>query len=455
MIGQLFQLNLYQMGFWASWTMIPILIEILPSFISIGRLLISTLRNRRKKEAMNFPEVMPYVSIIIPVYNSKNSLYECVKSINNSNYPLELIQIILVDNKPGGDNECFNIFNQMHNHEFSHLNMFYLRSAPGKAKALNTAIYSCIGTYIINIDSDGVLEQNAISNLILKYENNSNIAAMTGVILTQKEMIQSEKSLYKRILQKNEYFEYAHSFLTGRTKETTHNQLFTMAGAFSSFRKEVLISTFLYDIDTVGEDTDMTFQIRASRGQKVDICEDAFFFVDPIEDLDTLYIQRQRWQRGQLEVVGNYMAERNHITGFFKDFLIRRMIIDHTFIFPKMIWLFASLILIQFGYSYRMILLSYGLIYLLYLFVSILNTICTLLFFHNFKEERKFYINNMWCLLSLPIYIFICSWFRLVGVLNSITSPAKWDTKKFKVEKNQIVNMIKNDFIKVKKGRKG
>ncbi|EKF52519.1 Glycosyltransferase [Lactococcus garvieae DCC43] len=197
----------------------------------------------------------------------------------------------------------------------------------------------------------------------------------------------------------------------------------------------------------------MTFQIRVNGGQKVDICEDAFFFVDPIEDLDTLYIQRQRWQRGQLEVVGNYMTGRNHITGFFKDFLIRRMIIDHTFIFPKMIWLFASFILIQFGYSYRMILLSYGLIYLLYFFVSVLNTICTLLFFNNFKEERQFYVRNIWCLLTLPIYTFICSWFRLVGVLNSITSPAKWDTKKFKEEKKQVIEMIRNDFMKVKKGR--
>ncbi|EKF52520.1 glycosyltransferase [Lactococcus garvieae] len=223
MIGQLFRLSLSQMGFWASWTMIPILVEILPSIISIIRLLISTLRNKKKKEMMAFPEVKPYVSIIIPVFNSKDSLYECIKSVDNSSYPHELIQIILVDNKPGGDKECFDIFDQMHNHEFSHLNMVYLRSAPGKAKALNTAIYSCIGTYIVNIDSDGILERDAISNLILKYENDSSIAAMTGVILTQKDMIQSEKSLYKRILQKNEYFEYAHSFLTGRTKETTHN----------------------------------------------------------------------------------------------------------------------------------------------------------------------------------------------------------------------------------------
>ncbi len=449
MIRHLIHLSFTQMGFWVSWTLIPILVEVVPAFLSICKLIIRKLKGKSKKMQRQFLEMKPYVSIIVPIYNSQDTLYECIKSISNSNYPISLMQVILVDNKPGGNKECFNIFDQMHNNEFRHLNMTYLRSAPGKAQALNAAIYMCNGTYIINIDSDGILEQKAISNLVLKFENDSSIGAMTGVILTQRKAIKSEPSIFKRLLQKNEYYEYAQSFLTGRTRETEKNQLFTIAGAFSSFRKEVLISTFLYDVDTVGEDTDMTFQIRINGHQRVEICEDALFFVDPIEGLDTLYIQRQRWQRGQLEVVGNYMKGNNHITKFFKDFLIRRMIIDHTFVFPKMIWLFASFVLIQFGYSYRIILFSYALIYLLYFCVSLLNFICTIIFLNDFKEEKIFYIRNIWILLTLPLYTFLCAWIRLIGVLNSITSPAQWNTKKISEERNQVFHRIKKDFRKM------
>ena len=42
--------------------------------------------------------------------------------------------------------------------------------------------------------------------------------------------------------------------------EALNNQLFTMAGAFSGFRKEVLVNTYLYNTDTVGEDTDRLFK---------------------------------------------------------------------------------------------------------------------------------------------------------------------------------------------------
>ncbi|MHA5186080.1 hypothetical protein R5R53_07310 [Oenococcus oeni] len=93
-----------------------------------------------------------------------------------------------------------------------------------------------------------------------------------------------------RLLQNNEYFEYAQAFLSGRSIESSANRLFTMSGAFSAFRKEVLLKTYMYNTQTVGEDTDMTFQIRSKLKGRVALCTDSFFYVDPIESLDQLYI---------------------------------------------------------------------------------------------------------------------------------------------------------------------
>ncbi len=72
-------------------------------------------------------------------------------------------------------------------------------------------------------------------------------------------MIQKTQSKWLKLLQLNEYFEYAQSFLSGRSIENCGNRLFTMSGAFSAFRRDVLVQTFMYNVDTVGEDTDMTF----------------------------------------------------------------------------------------------------------------------------------------------------------------------------------------------------
>lgn len=203
-------------------------------------------------------------------------------------------------------------------------------------------------------------------NMVLQFENDYAVAALTGTILPQRQMIKAQKSLWLKLLQHNEYFEYAQAFLSGRTIESKNNQLFTMSGAFSAFRKEALLNTFMYNTDTIGEDTDMTFQIRDKLKRKVGICASAIFYIEPIPSLGNLYTQRQRWQRGELEVLQQHRQDIK-MRNFFNDFLIRRMMIDHTFLFPKIIWIFASIALLFFHYSAIMMAMSYVAIYLLYI----------------------------------------------------------------------------------------
>src|SRR5699024_1924797 len=112
------------------------------------------------------------------------------------------------------------------------------------------------------------------------------LAALTGTILTQRHQIKQTPKRWLRFLQKTEYFEYAQAFLSGRTIESNKNELFTMSGAFSAFRKSTLVDTFMYNTDTVGEDTDMTFQVRQRLKQKVMLCADAIFYIEPLESLE-------------------------------------------------------------------------------------------------------------------------------------------------------------------------
>lgn len=274
----LFNLTLTQMGFWITWLLIPLLVEIIPGIYSTCYLFV---KNFQKKQ-LDIPEKLPFISVIVPVYNSAETLYACIRSINESTYPNENIQILLADN--GSTDESFAVFNEAHNH-FNQLNMHWIRTEQGKAQALNSAIYDSIGTYIINIDSDGFLEPTALMNMVLKFENDYSISAMSGTVLTQKEAIKKTKSPMVRWLQKSEYIEYAQSFLAGRNVEALNNQLFTMAGAFSGFRKEVLVNTYLYNTDTVGEDTDMTFQIRHRLKEKFLYARMLFFMLNQFKVL--------------------------------------------------------------------------------------------------------------------------------------------------------------------------
>ena len=69
--------------------------------------------------------------------------------------------------------------------------MQWLNSEQGKSRAMNLALYNSEGKYIINLDSDGILEKNALTNLVDVFENDLSLNVMTGTILTQPELIEA------------------------------------------------------------------------------------------------------------------------------------------------------------------------------------------------------------------------------------------------------------------------
>ena len=86
----------------------------------------------------------------------------------------------------------------------------------------------------------------------------------------------------------------------------------------------------MYNTDTVCEDTHITFQMRELQNERVEICENALFFVDPIESVNKLYVQRQRWQRGSLEVARMFLNKDFRLGRVLKDVNVKTLLYDHT-----------------------------------------------------------------------------------------------------------------------------
>ncbi|MCR5704954.1 MAG: glycosyltransferase, partial [Eubacterium sp.] len=81
--------------FWLTWIIIPIIMEIIPAFLGFFILL----SKGRKKKEVEIQGRYPEITIIVPIYNSEATLFGCIKSIAESTYPSELIEIYLVNNK--------------------------------------------------------------------------------------------------------------------------------------------------------------------------------------------------------------------------------------------------------------------------------------------------------------------------------------------------------------------
>ena len=290
-----------------------------------------------------------------------------------------------------------------------------------------------------------------MKNLIAKFEADPEIQVMTGAILIEPRLIEEYPWVFPKLLRKTEFMEYAQAFLAGRNYASETNSVYTLSGAFSAFRKSAVLNSHMYNTDTICEDTELTFQMRYNKKEKVQICENAIFFVDPIDDMNKLYTQRQRWQRGSLEVSSMFLKDKLKVNRMFSDPTVRTLVYDHTFAFPRMIWYLALICLLFMNYSMEMVLFSVAILFLGYFVVGFFYFFSTVVFLKPFKELQKYYKKQWYVVFLLPFFNLLVFFIRFAGIINSINTSSAWKTRNFTEEKQAF----KDEFLGNTSGIRG
>jgi putative glycosyltransferase TIGR03111 len=427
--------------FWLAWVVIPLVMEIIPAIAGFFILIVQHARRKKSDKPIKLPEI----TVIIPVYNSSQTLEGCLRSVAESNYPLEAISVMLINNCSRDDS--FDVFAHCQE-RFPQLYMQWMNARQGKSKALNLALYNSRGKYIINIDSDGELHPDALKNIVERFEQYPDVNAVTGVVLINPEQIEETRGFFFRLLRRTEFFEYCQAFLAGRNLQSSFNSIYTLSGACSAFRRSVILKTQMYNTETVGEDTQITFQIRRLLKKKIHLCENAFFFVDPIEGVNKLYTQRQRWQQGELEVSHLFFDQnRRSPLSFFSDFMIRILSYDHTFVFPRMIWYFALICLTYMKHPLYELVGSVLIMYGLYVLTTFLNYINVNLYLSAEKKLCRYYRAKWYLIFLFPLYNFLMFWVRLAGIINSSKSERAWKTSTLPEEGGRFLSVLRGDLL--------
>jgi len=412
--------------FWGIWLLIPMMIDgatALAYFLGVVWVRLRT-RGRRKTKALRF---YPTVSVVIPVHNGAPFLGACLASIRRQNYPHDKIEVIVADNL--SDDDSFSVFQEQQKMPFEGQMSWISIPRRGKAWALNAGFHAARGEILANIDCDVILHPNALLEVAKAFETDPSLSAATGAveILPIDGFTQSNPIRY--LLRECEYQEYYEGFKIGRQYQTATNSLFTLAGAFSSFRREVLYRTFLYERTTVSEDTQLTFEIhKRFTKQRVACIAEAIAYVEPIRSLSSLYSQRVRWQRGQLEVTALYpeMTYRN-LLRFSGLGPTRFLLVDHTLAFPRMTWFFVLPLLYFFGYPLSVVIGAFIALYLCYMGIAAFSLLTTYLLAEGMPRRRI--RDHWWVFIFMPAYRMGLFWFRFGGFVNVFMEPAEWRVK--------------------------
>lgn len=185
----------------------------------------------------------------------------------------------------------------------------------GKADALNVGINVSSGQYLVCIDVDCILEQDAILKLAKPFLDQTikKVIACGGVIrLANNCTIEDGKvvtvNLPKSRLGKAQALEYIRAFVLGRMAWSRASGLILISGAFGAFDREVVLKCGGYDTATVGEDMELVVRMRrfmeeAGEPYEVVNIPEPLCWTEAPESKEILSRQRNRWMRGTMETL--------------------------------------------------------------------------------------------------------------------------------------------------------
>ena len=451
---------------WGVWLITPVLIDGVEAVVRLARVK-SRRQERTDEEEQPFVDSeLPSISVIVPAHNEAEVIDRCLNSIKMQDYPSDKLEIIVIDDgsTDGTSDRVENHVNGNGNGNGQNGNgngSFRLRGEPikvgefngtlaliknghqGKAHALNAGIKESTSEIIINIDSDVVLAHDTVRNIAIAFHRRPEMGAATGNIEIDWETLEArdddgtlildengdivtrELTAMQRFLAKSQFLEYLSSFDLGRRSQAINDTIYTLAGACSAFRRSVVASGIQYENRTVSEDTNFTFDLHR-KGVQVGFVDDAKVYLEPVVDWDSLYAQRVRWTRGQLEVCGlnEDLIGKREETEFGRLALPKMLLYDHTLAFPRLIWAPLLLFFPMIGYSWRIVAIAGIAMYLFYLLIEIVNTLAVFAIADEHTSERI--ERSGWVLLGLPIYRFVVFHFRMSGFLVTLTEKQQW-----------------------------
>ncbi|MVZ64640.1 sulfatase-like hydrolase/transferase [Sphingobacterium sp. DK4209] len=279
--------------------------------------------------------VAPSFSLIAPAYNEGKTIVENVRSLLSIYY--NKLEIIIVNDGSKDDSidrlvEAYQLekvsFVVHGNLKTKEIIQVYKSKNPafkklivvdkqngGKADALNVGINISKSDYIVCIDVDCIIDQEAILKLAKPFmeQEDKRLIACGGVIrLANNCQIENGKvvkvNLPKSLLGRSQALEYIRAFLLGRMAWSRASGLILISGAFGAFDKEIVLECGGYDHSTVGEDMELVvrmrrYMIEQGLPHQVINIPDPLCWTEVPEDKEVLKKQRNRWMRGTMETL--------------------------------------------------------------------------------------------------------------------------------------------------------
>lgn len=230
----------------------------------------------------------PLVSILIPCFNEGQHAVETIGAALAQRY--SSIEVIAIND--GSSDDTAEVLDRLAATE-PRLRVLHLAQNQGKAVALRMGALAARSEYLVCIDGDALLDQDAAAYLVAPLIDNPRVGAVTG-----NPRIRTRSTLVGRI-QVGEF-----SSIIGLIKRTqrVYGRVFTVSGVIAAFRRSALNRIDYWSEDMITEDIDISWKLQLDHWS-IFYEPRALCWILMPETLRGLWKQRLRWAQGGAEVL--------------------------------------------------------------------------------------------------------------------------------------------------------
>lgn len=274
----------------------------------------------------------PGIGVVVPAYNEAATIGESIQSLLSLNYPE--VEIVVVND--GSTDETLEKLVEQFDLErieadipieipTEEIHGVYRSTTyeellvvdkdnGGKSDALNAGIWLTDMPLFCAVDSDTIIDRDALLELVRPFlERPETAVASGGVIRVANDCVIEDGivksiSLPKTGLPGLQVMEYLRAFYSGRLGLNRIKGLILISGAFGLFRTSTVREIGGYRQDTITEDFDIVvrlhrYMIDTDREYTVDFVPEPVAWTEVPATRRMLGRQRRRWYRGMVETV--------------------------------------------------------------------------------------------------------------------------------------------------------
>jgi len=238
----------------------------------------------------------PTVTVVIPLFNEGEGIYETIKSLLEQDYRTDKLNIIVVDDCSTDDSYAWakRAEAEMPSRVRAIKNPYNM----GKRRGINNAVRHATSEIIVSVDSDVIVERTAVKKLIARFVRPT-IAAVGGRVC-----VSNPHENWLTRMQTIKYF-FGYEYL--KNLERYFSSVMCLSGCLTAYRRHVLIELepVLENRNVLGvpikygEDRFLTRQV-VKAGYETTLTLDAICWTVAPNTLTKYFAQQLRWRRSNL-----------------------------------------------------------------------------------------------------------------------------------------------------------